>query len=318
MAKYLIGDAARFDSETLTLAATHSPDTPLALGAAAARCLLVLLEADGEIVTKKALLTEAWEQYGAVVSSNNLSQAIVQVRRALEQAGVDPAALATVPRIGYRLHQAVKLSPFVDANTAQSVIPASPAVPIPYFGEEISQIESIAKEISPDTKADDTKVDSHADAEHARTPQDAVAGGQAPLPPRARFSLRPRRAAAIWLGVALISTFAALVVIPPLRGDLRTNARVATWQPVAGNGMQRYFVASDRADDAAYIADRIATLKREPPASATDLDARLVYINSAAHSDTYSYILCRRPIESAVPECVSYLIINQQPERAAS
>lgn len=313
MAKYLIGDAARFDSETLALAATHSPDTPLALGAAAARCLLVLLEADGEIVTKKALLTEAWEQYGAVVSSNNLSQAIVQVRRALEQAGVDPAALATVPRIGYRLHQAVKLSPFVDANTAQSVIPASPAVPIPHFGEEISQIESIAKEISPDTEADLAKAAALPPASPA-----AETGTQATLRPAPRFALRPRSAAAIWLGVALISAVAALNIIPPLLGDLRTNARVATWQPVAGDGMHRYFIASDRADDAAYIADRIATLKREPPASATDLDTRLVYINSAAHSDTYSYILCRRPIESAAPECVSYLIINQQPERAAS
>ncbi|VVD83525.1 transcriptional regulator [Pandoraea anhela] len=141
MANFLIGDAARFDSDTLSLTNVAEPEHVIPLGAAAGRCLLVLVQAEGGIVTKRTLLTEAWEQYGAVVTSNNLSQAIVQIRRALQLAGADPALLATVPRIGYRLNQTDKISRFVDASTAPSVMPVSPVLPMPHLGEEIAQTE---------------------------------------------------------------------------------------------------------------------------------------------------------------------------------
>ncbi|VVE45603.1 hypothetical protein PIN31009_04352 [Pandoraea iniqua] len=310
MAKYLIGDAARFDSDTLALESLQAPDVPLSLGAAAARCLLVLLEADGDIVTKKTLLAQAWEQYGAVVSANNLSQAIVQIRRALEQASVDPAVLVTVPRIGYRLNQVVRVSPFVDANTAPSVVPASPVLPMPHFGRENAQSDADEKEISSAAEAQASNV---------------AAGIPATSPPvslsvRAvsRFTVRPLMATAIWASIALISTLAAFQVIPPLRGDLRTNARAAVWLPVDGDDTHRYFITPERARDAAFIADRIATLHREPPVSVGDLDTRRVYMNDTAHGDTSSYILCRYAIEEHAPDCVSYLIVNQQAAHASS
>ncbi|UVA78208.1 winged helix-turn-helix domain-containing protein [Pandoraea commovens] len=153
MAKLLIGDAVRFDSDTFALATKGNPNVSLPLGAAAGRCLLVLLEANGEIVTKRAMLGKAWEQYGAVVTSNNLSQAIMQIRRAFEQAGADPSLLVTVPRIGYRLNSVVKVSPFVDASAVESVLPASPVLPIPHFFDEKSQSDSEPENSFPITEA---------------------------------------------------------------------------------------------------------------------------------------------------------------------
>ncbi len=153
MAKFLIGDAVRFDSDTFALATKGNPNVSLPLGAAAGRCLLVLLEANGEIVTKRAMLGKAWEQYGAVVTSNNLSQAIMQIRRAFEQAGADPSLLVTVPRIGYRLNSVVKVSPFVDASAVESVLPASPVLPIPHFFDEKSQSDSEPENSFPITEA---------------------------------------------------------------------------------------------------------------------------------------------------------------------
>ena len=306
MAKFLIGETARFDSDTFTLTANQSDATPLSLGAAAGRCLLVLLEADGEIVTKKTLLTEAWEQYGAVVSTNNLSQAMVQIRRALEQLGSDPALLVTVPRIGYRLNQSRKLSPFVDANAMQSVLPVTPAVPIPHFDREITQnslgesnVSSVAEAAEPtEGRVTATPVDGVAPATVSNaSPATAI-----------RKGIRPAFAFGSMLAAALISGAAAWQVVPSLRGDLRTNAKVAVWQSVANDATHRYFVTPDRAQDVAYIADRIAALRREPPVSVDDLDARRVYINGTRQNDIYSYMLCRRAIETASPDCVSYLI----------
>jgi Tol biopolymer transport system component len=58
--------------------------------------LFVLMDANGQVVSKEELLSKAWD--GEFVDESNLTQAIAKLRKVL-----GPEAIVTVPRLGYRL-----------------------------------------------------------------------------------------------------------------------------------------------------------------------------------------------------------------------
>jgi DNA-binding winged helix-turn-helix (wHTH) protein len=76
---------------------------PIELGARAFDLLLVLLEADGTLVTKNALLSRAWP--GIVVSEENLKVQIFALRKAL---GEDRDFIRTEFGRGYRFTAAIR------------------------------------------------------------------------------------------------------------------------------------------------------------------------------------------------------------------
>jgi DNA-binding winged helix-turn-helix (wHTH) protein len=76
---------------------------PIELGARAFDLLLVLLEADGSLVSKDALLSRAWP--GIVVSEENLKVQIFALRRAL---GEDRDLIRTEFGRGYRFTAAIR------------------------------------------------------------------------------------------------------------------------------------------------------------------------------------------------------------------
>lgn len=63
--------------------------------------LIVLLEANGEVVGKQAFNQKVWAN--AVVTENSLNKAISELRKILGQASGKNEYIATVPRKGYRL-----------------------------------------------------------------------------------------------------------------------------------------------------------------------------------------------------------------------
>ena len=71
---------------------------PVELGSRAVEVLLALIEADGALLTKGALLDHVWP--GVVVEENNLQVQVSALRRALGPEGRD--WIATVPGRGYR------------------------------------------------------------------------------------------------------------------------------------------------------------------------------------------------------------------------
>jgi DNA-binding winged helix-turn-helix (wHTH) protein len=76
---------------------------PIALGTRAFDLLLVLLEADGALVTKEALLSRVWP--GIVVAEENLKVQISALRKAL---GEDRDFIRTDFRRGYRFTAAIR------------------------------------------------------------------------------------------------------------------------------------------------------------------------------------------------------------------
>ena len=65
------------------------------------RLLLYLAERAGQVVSIDELLTEVWS--GVVVTQDSVYQAIATLRRLLGDDARQPAYIATVPRLGYRL-----------------------------------------------------------------------------------------------------------------------------------------------------------------------------------------------------------------------
>ncbi len=93
---------------------------PVELGTRAFDVLLVLLEAQGALVTKDELLHRVWP--GAVVEENNIQVQISALRRAL---GADRNLILTVPLRGYRFTAALRAVP------AQGAAPTPNAAPEP-------------------------------------------------------------------------------------------------------------------------------------------------------------------------------------------
>ncbi|MFJ2993967.1 transcriptional regulator [Pandoraea sp. NPDC087047] len=321
MVKYLIGDIAGFDTDTFSLVSRHDATQVVALGATAGRCLLVLLEANGEIVTKRTLLAQGWEQYGAVVSDNNLSQSIVRIRRALQQLEVDPAALVTVPRIGYRLTGVTRVTPFVDALTG---MPSRDTVPsdgekqkensqdslpsndhsLPAFHAAIDSGDGVA---TPSRNLPDEVCAAPASGQPAQAEREVAA--RAPVVVEHRKGYRIGVACTVWLGVAAVSTALAAWAVPALRGDLRTNAPQAQWQAVDAGPAHRIFVSTSFHADGDFVRGRLSRLSQTPPVSIADAAERYVYINGATSPEVFSYFLCRGPILGPTPDCLSYVFI---------
>jgi TolB-like protein/Tfp pilus assembly protein PilF len=79
---------------------------PMHVGTRAATLLVTLLDADGGVVGKDALIEAAWP--GTIVEEGNLSVQIAGLRKALGTREDGQEWIATVPRVGYRFlrHQA--------------------------------------------------------------------------------------------------------------------------------------------------------------------------------------------------------------------
>ena len=83
------------------------------------RLLLCLAQRAGEVVSIDDLLDEVWS--GVVVSPDSVYQAVASLRRLLGDDARQPAYIATVPRLGYRMVATV--SPWVE----ESIAPSAPS-----------------------------------------------------------------------------------------------------------------------------------------------------------------------------------------------
>ena len=99
-------------------------DEVVRLEARTLRLLLCLAQRAGEVVSIDDLLDEVWS--GVVVTPDSVYQAVASLRRLLGDDARQPAYIATVPRLGYRMVATV--GPWVD----ESIAPSTPAPPLPH------------------------------------------------------------------------------------------------------------------------------------------------------------------------------------------
>ncbi len=97
---------------------------PIALGSRALEVLGVLVERQGELVSKDAIMSAVWP--GTSVEEHNLTVQISALRRSLDSGGTGGSCIQTVPGRGYRFVGSV-------ANAAAPDVvepPAAPVVPL--------------------------------------------------------------------------------------------------------------------------------------------------------------------------------------------
>jgi len=85
----------------------------------ALRLLLYLAERQGQVVSIEELLTQVWA--GVSVSSDSVYQAVTSLRRQLGDDPRQPAYIATVPRLGYRMVATVSAMPASSVDPAPAV-----------------------------------------------------------------------------------------------------------------------------------------------------------------------------------------------------
>ncbi|MBP2199597.1 winged helix-turn-helix domain-containing protein [Pantoea cypripedii] len=105
---YTIDGTVTYNSDDCTLNHLPTQET-LSLSLSSGRLFEQLLNSNGEILTRDALLTEVWDKYGLRGSNNNLNQYLSIVRRALASFGCENLII-TVPKMGIRLNTEIPIT----------------------------------------------------------------------------------------------------------------------------------------------------------------------------------------------------------------
>ena len=100
---YIINNIIEFNPTTSTLREIHDPNNIVVLNYPAGRCLLLLINRQGSIVTRYEMMNAVWEQSGMQVSPNTYYQNISILRKGLKKIGLGEDFIVTIPRIGLTL-----------------------------------------------------------------------------------------------------------------------------------------------------------------------------------------------------------------------
>ncbi|MCD2529572.1 helix-turn-helix domain-containing protein [Providencia huaxiensis] len=127
MHDYTIDEKYVFEQKTSLIYLKYDRNQNIELSKPAARLFneIILLNLKKGIATRDELLTSVWEEYGLVGSNNNLNTYISEIRKKLEQIGIDPKSIVTVPKKGFRLDNHISIHENIeteDSNVKEDVI----------------------------------------------------------------------------------------------------------------------------------------------------------------------------------------------------
>lgn len=101
--KIMINGEVIFDINSNELYSRTDRREIVSLNAPTARCLKLLLESKGKIISRDEFLSEVWNARGIVVSQNTFYQNISLLRKSLEKAGLAKDIIITVRHRGFAL-----------------------------------------------------------------------------------------------------------------------------------------------------------------------------------------------------------------------
>lgn len=128
---------------------------PVPVSTRAVALLRALLEAEGDAVTKSALMDAAWP--GTNVEESNLTVQIAALRKALGTSSNNEDWIATVPRVGYRLMRSPTAAPAAEAASSPSEKPAIAVLPFTNMSSDPEQ-EFFADGLAEDLISDLSRV----------------------------------------------------------------------------------------------------------------------------------------------------------------
>lgn len=116
---YIINNTLKFHPATSTLRDLHDPNNVVVLNYPASRCLLLLINRQGNIVTQHEVMDIVWEQSGMQVSLNTYYQNISILRKGLKKLGIAENLIVTIPRIGLTLATGTQVKKLIADNDVE-------------------------------------------------------------------------------------------------------------------------------------------------------------------------------------------------------
>lgn len=101
--EYIINDEVIFNVNMNELQPVGGSGESVTLNAPTARCLQLLLESNGNIISREEFLDIVWKTRGIVVSQNTFYQNISLLRKSLVKAGLSQDIIVTVRQRGFVL-----------------------------------------------------------------------------------------------------------------------------------------------------------------------------------------------------------------------
>ena len=104
MAKlFLLGGLVVFWPDRNVLHAKSDASKRLSLSNPASRCLLLLIQQQGQVIERDYFFQQVWINNGAQITNNTFYQNISLLRRAFKEFGLNEELIVTVPKVGIRL-----------------------------------------------------------------------------------------------------------------------------------------------------------------------------------------------------------------------
>lgn len=136
---YIINGIVEFHPAASTLRDLNNPEQVVVLNSPAGRCLLLLIERAGSIVTQQECMDIVWQRRGMMVSPNTYYQNISILRKGLKKVGFETDPIVTIPRIGLTLASDTQIT------IKETQLPsAEPDAPVQTVQEEMSVPQPVA------------------------------------------------------------------------------------------------------------------------------------------------------------------------------
>ena len=111
--KFIINSEIIFDMNSCEVkSVTIESSENIILNVPTARCLQLLLECQGRVVSREDFLLQVWNARGIVVSQNTFYQNISLLRKSLKKAGLSVEIIITVRRKGFTISTDTKIERF--------------------------------------------------------------------------------------------------------------------------------------------------------------------------------------------------------------
>lgn len=115
---YLIDDKILFFPQENLLRAVDAKQSDCSLPRPATLLLLALIRCPGTLISRDALMEEAWDAHGFRASGHNLNTYLSVLRHALNELGADSELIKTLPRQGLIMRDVVV--PVVDTDKVEA------------------------------------------------------------------------------------------------------------------------------------------------------------------------------------------------------
>lgn len=121
--EYIINDEVIFNVNMNELQPLSDNGEGVSLNSPTARCLQLLLESNGKIISREEFLDTVWKTRGVVVSQNTFYQNISLLRKSLLKAGLSQDIIVTVRQRGFVLADGSHISSCIRKDDEESENP---------------------------------------------------------------------------------------------------------------------------------------------------------------------------------------------------